>query len=177
MKKKEPDGYFVNELTKAQSKMRAYLAKILANCPATDDVLQECNKLLWIKRSNWDPSTVFLKWAYRVCYFQAMAYCRDQSREKLIFSPELMEMMRDETPNESNQTDREIAMEKCLAKLKSHSRSLLLERYRKETTVEKIAKKNGLTPNALSQKLLRLRYKLHQCIEENLLSNPIKNET
>ena len=66
-----------------------------------------------------------------------MAYCRDQSREKLIFSPELMEMMRDETPNESIQTDREIAMEKCLAKLKSHSRSLLLERYRKETTVEK----------------------------------------
>ena len=79
MENKEQDIHLVNELTKAQPKMRAYLAKILANSSSTDDVLQECNKLLWIKRLDWDPTTIFLKWAYRVCYFQAMAYCRDKS--------------------------------------------------------------------------------------------------
>jgi RNA polymerase sigma-70 factor (ECF subfamily) len=152
--------------------MRAYLAKILANSSSTDDVLQECNKLLWIKRLDWDPDTIFLKWAYRVCYFQAMAYCRDKSREKLIFNLELIEIMGNEIPDERTHSEREIAMEKCLAKLKEASRTLLLDRYRNESTVEKIAQKHGITPNALSQKLLRLRYKLHDCIQENMKSNP-----
>ena len=40
MENKDPDFHFVNELTKAQPKMRAYLAKILANSSSTDDVLQ-----------------------------------------------------------------------------------------------------------------------------------------
>lgn len=172
MENKDQDIHFVNELTKAQPKMRAYLAKILANSSSTDDVLQECNKLLWIKRLDWDPDTIFLKWAYRVCYFQAMAYCRDKGREKLIFNLELIEIMGNEIPDERTQSEREIAMEKCLAKLKEASRTLLLDRYRNESTVEKIAQKHGITPNALSQKLLRLRYKLHDCIQENMKSNP-----
>jgi RNA polymerase sigma-70 factor (ECF subfamily) len=172
MKENKDDRFFVNELTKAQAKMRAYVAKLLALSSSTDDVLQECNQLLWVKRAEWDPDTIFLKWAYRVCYFKAMAYCRDQSREKLVFNPELLEMMGQETPDEYTQSSREIAMEQCLAKLKEASRELLLERYRKNFSVEELATREGLTANALSQKLLRLRYKLHHCIQENLKPNP-----
>jgi len=35
-----------------------------------------------------------------------------------------------------------------------------------------LATREGLTANALSQKLLRLRYKLHHCIQENLKPKP-----
>ena len=101
-----------------------------------------------------------------------MAYCRDKGREKLIFNLELIEIMGNEIPDERTHSEREIAMEKCLAKLKEASRTLLLDRYRNESTVEKIAQKHGITANALSQKLLRLRYKLHDCIQENMKSNP-----
>ena len=128
MDSNDQDSHFVNELTKAQSKMWAYVAKLLGNSPSTDDVLQECNKLLWVKREDWDPQTIFLKWAYRVCYFQSMAYC-DKSREKLIFSPELIEMMGHEKPDSFTHSEREIAMENCLQQLKENNRSLLLERY------------------------------------------------
>ena len=172
MKENQENSFFVNELTKAQPKMRGYVAKLLANSPSTDDVLQECNKLLWVKRTDWDPDTIFLKWAYRVCYFQAMAYCRDKSREKLIFNPELIEMMREENPDEHTHSEREVAMEQCLSKLKEPSREILLERYRNNLSVEQMAEREGLTANALSQKLLRLRYKLQHCIQENLKSNP-----
>ena len=60
MDSNDQDSHFVNELTKAQSKMRAYVAKLLGNSPSTDDVLQECNKLLWVKREDWDPQTIFI---------------------------------------------------------------------------------------------------------------------
>ncbi len=172
MESNDQDSRFVDELTKAQGKMRAYVAKLLGNSPATDDVLQECNKLLWIKREDWDPQTTFLKWAYRVCYFQSMAHCRDKSREKLIFNPELLEMMGREKPDDHSHSDRELAMERCLEQLQEESRSLLLDRYRKEKSVEQIARRLGITANALSQKLLRLRCKLHACVERNLRSTP-----
>jgi RNA polymerase sigma-70 factor, ECF subfamily len=162
------ESLFVAELTKAQAKMRIYLTKLLANSPSTDDVLQECNKVLWVKRSNWDPNTIFLKWAYRVCYFQVKAYFRNQSREKLVFNDELLDIMGKEEPDLNSPKDREVAMNQCLQKLDSHDRSLLMERYQGEISVEELAKREGIPPNTLSQKLLRLRHQLLICIQANL---------
>ena len=99
MQETDQDSLFVTELTRAQAKMRIYLAKLLANSPSTDDVLQECNKVLWVKRSDWKPGTIFLKWAYRVCFFQVKAYFRNQSREKLVFNDELLDLLGSEEPD------------------------------------------------------------------------------
>ena len=148
--------------------MRIYLAKLLANSPSTDDVLQECNKVLWVKRSDWKPGTIFLKWAYRVCFFQVKAYFRNQSREKLVFNDELLDLLGSEEPDNSAPKEREEAMNKCLDKIDSQERSLLLERYQGEMSVEQLAKREGLQPNTLSQKLLRLRHQLQVCIQANI---------
>jgi len=168
MQETDQDSLFVSELTRAQAKMRIYLAKLLANSPSTDDVLQECNKVLWVKRSDWKPETIFLKWAYRVCFFQVKAYFRNQSREKLVFNDELLDLLGSEEPDHSAPKEREEAMNKCLDKIDSQERSLLLERYQGEMSVEQLAKREGLQPNTLSQKLLRLRHQLQVCIQANL---------
>ena len=168
MQETDQDSLFVSELTRAQAKMRIYLAKLLANSPSTDDVLQECNKVLWVKRSDWKPGTIFLKWAYRVCFFQVKAYFRNQSREKLVFNDELLDLLGSEEPDNSAPKEREEAMNKCLDKIDSKERSLLLERYQGEMSVEQLAKREGLQPNTLSQKLLRLRHQLQVCIQANL---------
>ena len=168
MEKPDQDSLFVSELTLAQAKMRNYLAKLLANSSSTDDVLQECNKVLWVKRSDWDPQTIFLKWAYRVCFFQVKAYLRNQSREKLVFNGELLDILGKEEPDESASKERQEAMNKCLRKIDSKERNLLLERYQGEISVEKLANREGIQPNTLSQKLLRLRHQLLICIQSNL---------
>ena len=164
----EKETQFVAELTKAQTKMRIYLAKLLANSSSTDDVLQECNKVLWIKREEWDSETIFLKWAYRVCFFQVKAYFRDQSREKLVFNDELLDIMGKEDPDQTTPKDREVAMNECLQRLHDHDKSLLLERYQGELSVDQIALREGIPANTLSQKFLRLRHQLLTCIEANL---------
>ena len=164
----ESDQDSLSELTLAQAKMRSYLAKLLANSPSTDDVLQECNKVLWVKRTDWDPDTIFLKWAYRVCFYQVKAYFRNQSREKLVFNGELLDLLGKEEPDESAPKERQEAMSKCLQKIDSHERNLLLQRYEGEISVEKLANREGIQPNTLSQKLLRLRHQLLICIQTNL---------
>ena len=168
MQESDQDSLFVSELTLAQAKMRSYLAKLLANSPSTDDVLQECNKVLWVKRTDWDPETIFLKWAYRVCFYQVKAYFRNKSREKLVFDGELLDLLGKEEPDESAPKERQEAMSKCLQKIDSHERNLLLQRYEGEISVEKLANREGIQPNTLSQKLLRLRHQLLICIQTNL---------
>jgi DNA-directed RNA polymerase specialized sigma24 family protein len=60
MMDEESNPILVNEIARSQPIMRAYLAKLLSNSSSTDDVLQEANKVIWMKRSHWDPETPFL---------------------------------------------------------------------------------------------------------------------
>ena len=168
MQETDQDSLFVTELTRAQAKMRIYLAKLLANSPSTDDVLQECNKVLWVKRSDWKPETIFLKWAYRVCFFQVKAYFRNQSREKLVFNDELLDLIGSEEPDNSAPKEREEAMNKCLDKIDSQEAFSFIGKIPGRDEREQLAKREGLQPNTLSQKLLRLRHQLQVCIQANI---------
>jgi len=141
----ELESAFVIEIAQSQPMMRSYLAKLLANSISTDDVLQEANKILWIKRADWDPETAFLKWAYRICYFQAKAEPRD------------------ETPRE-----RERALLGCLRKLRSDDREVLLRRYQSGESIDQLAVDLGVAANTLSQRLRRIRIRLHDCVQRNL---------
>lgn len=170
MEKIDTESQFVAEITEAQPKMRSYLAKLLANSSAVDDTLQECNRLLWIKRSKWDPNSIFLKWAYRFCYFQAKSHLSKANRDRLIFQTELLELFASEYPDSIRSSDRENAMEQCLGKLEAKNRSLLMERYDKSITISEMAKRESITPNTLSQKLRRLRHSLQVCIQSALSS-------
>ena len=164
------DSCFVTEITDFQAKMRAYLAKLLANSSSTDDVLQESNKILWLKRQNWDPETPFLKWAYRICYFQAKAYLRDMSRDRLVFREELIDLLAEDHPNDTSMNQREGALKVCLQKLSSKQRTLILQHYESGSSLQEIADKLGITSNSLSQRLCRLRHRLHLCIQQNIPS-------
>ena len=95
MEKPDQDSLFVSELTLAQAKMRNYLAKLLANSSSTDDVLQECNKVLWV--IGLGPPNNFLKWAYRYVSFRLRHI---QSKSKLVFNGELLDILGKEEPDE-----------------------------------------------------------------------------
>jgi len=164
----EIESAFVNEIAQSQLMMRSYLAKLLANSISTDDVLQEANKVLWIKRSDWDPETPFMKWAYRICYFQAKAFLRDSKRERLVFREDLFDMLAAEEPRDDTTRQRERALLGCLKKLRSDDREVLLRRYEAGESVDKLAVDTGVGANTLSQRLRRIRVRLHDCVRRNL---------
>ncbi len=164
MQDPDPELNFITAITDSQSQMRCYIAKILSNAPATDDVLQEANKVLWAKRDEWQQDTPFLKWAYRVCFFQAKAYLRDRSRERLVFDEDLVELLATDEVEYSD-TDLQRALAACLAKASDTARELLVRRYVEGDSVKSLAERLALSPNALSQKLRRYRYQLQVCIE------------
>jgi len=117
---------------------------------------------------DWDPETVFLKWAYRIAYFQVKAHFRDHGRspDKYYFDEQLLELLAAEEPRFSAQGHLLDALDLCLEKMDEKKRELLMSRYEKRHTVEEIAENQGYSPNGLSKMLSRLRSSLSICIEQ-----------
>ena len=159
---------FVSEVTAAQPKMRSYIAKLVANASSVDDILQESNRVLWEKREDWQEGTVFLKWAYRVCYFQVKSWRRDHAREKLVFSDDLLETFAREEPEDTLMNCREEGLKHCLQKLSRDQHDAVMRYYDPSVSVGELARERKLAPNTLAQQLRRIRQRLHLCIESYL---------
>ena len=159
---------FVSEVTAAQPKMRSYIAKLVANASSVDDILQESNRVLWEKREDWQEGTVFLKWAYRVCYFRVKSWRRDHAREKLVFSDDLLETFALEEPGNDLMSRREEGLKNCLKKLSGDQHEAVMRYYDPSVSVSELARERKLAPNTLAQQLRRIRQRLHLCIESYL---------
>ncbi|WP_018968571.1 sigma-70 family RNA polymerase sigma factor [Rubritalea marina] len=164
------DQSFVSEISEAQSALRSYILKLTGNHHTAQDVLQETNIVLWQKRMDWDPTTTFLKWAYRVAYFQTKAHFRDQSREqqRLTFNDSLLDLLAKDEPQYDTEAPLQDALDHCLSKMDEEKRRLLLRRYQPDSSVEELAEETGQSANTLSQSLRRLRTKLSQCIRNQI---------
>ena len=159
---------FVSEVTAAHPKMHSYIAKLVTNAASVNDILQETNRVLWEKREDWQEGTVFLKWAYRVCYYRVKSWRRDQAREKLVFSDDLLETFAQEEPEDTLMSCREEGLKNCLKKLSRDQHDAVMRYYDPSVSVSELARERKLAPNTLTQQLRRIRQRLHLCIESYL---------
>ncbi len=164
------DEDFIREITQSQTALRSYIRKLVGDRAKCDDILQETNLVIFKKRMDWDPTTVFLKWAYRIAYFQTKAYFRDKSRaeKRIVFSEKVMETLANEPPAFETEGELRSALDRCLEQIDPVKRKLLLRRYDPGISVETLAAEHGCTPNSLSQMLRRLRASLSLCIRGQL---------
>lgn len=160
------DEEFVTEITESQAQLRSYIWKMVGERHAMKEILQNTNLVIWRKRMDWDPSTPFLKWAYRIAYFQTKAWLRDQNRDRLRFSNETLELLANEEPKP--QEELLSALEECLQSMDGANREILLKRYQGQHSVEELADQYSRSPNGLSQLLRRLRIKLSDCIKTQI---------
>ncbi|WOO39382.1 sigma-70 family RNA polymerase sigma factor [Rubellicoccus peritrichatus] len=164
------DAGYVIEISESQIPLRSYIWKFVGNRHDTDDILQNTNIILWEKRMDWDPETVFLKWAYRIAYFQVKAHFRDRGREqkRLRFDDSLLDLLAHDEPHMFSSTKLFEALDTCLGKMETTKRELLVRRYEGSTSVEDLAKEKGYSANTLSQILRRMRSRLSDCIQLQL---------
>jgi RNA polymerase sigma-70 factor (ECF subfamily) len=162
------DREFVFELTASQSRLYGYLVTLLGSVHDARDVLQETNLVLWQKIAEFRPGTDFGAWARRCAYFQARAFLRDRKRDRHVFDDELLQVLAEEEPEESDSETRELALRDCLSRLPEKQADLIRERYLEGSSIARMCDRLGRKESALKMTLMRIREVLSVCVQSKL---------
>lgn len=158
-------GEVVRCITASQSVLYAYVCSLLGTSSGAADVLQEANLVLWEKALEYDPNRPFMPWAYKIAYFQVLAYRKRRSRDRLHFDDELLGRIGAAFEKRNEALDDQLAaLGGCIEKLAPRRRAVVDARYREGKSVEAIAAQAGRAPNAVSAELYRVRKTLMECV-------------
>lgn len=147
----------------------AYIYTLLYDWMATEDVLQEAAKVMWIKFHEFEPGTDFLAWALCIAHYQVLKYRKSQSTKKMVFNSQLIEDLARYAETYAHEDTREQeALRNCLSKLSERDRELLELRYEINTSVRTVAQRVGRGVNAIYKALNRIHTQLYHCILNTL---------
>lgn len=160
---------FVLNLIDCQGKLYSYVLSLTGNKNDTHDILQETNKSILEKASDFTPGTSFSAWASKIAYYKVLAYHRDAQRESLLFNAELLQEISDKSISKNKQYDRRLgSLFHCLEQMPDDHQRLLKQRYQEEKSLDEIASIWGRTYNGITSLLYRLRLALIDCVDKSL---------
>lgn len=163
------DAPFITLLTESQRVLHAFLLSQVPNLAAADDILQETNLVLWEKRTDYTHGTDFRAWMFRIARYQVLAYRKRQTRDRLMFSDELILQVANEADARAADVERRRhALAECVEKLDASDREVLKLRYAEAKSGREIAETVGRSTDAVYQLLHRLRESLLACIRRTL---------
>ena len=168
------ESEFVLLITRHQAAMYAYILTLHPDRVAAQDILQESNLVLCRKLADFEPGTDFRAWAFRVAYWQTMAYLKRVKRAGMVaLEPEVLELVAREAEEQlADFEDRHLALKSCLQKLPVGDASILVAHYQRGESLAEISGRLGRSRDALKQVLLRIRRALRTCIERQLATQP-----
>lgn len=157
-------------LADAQPRLRGYVASILGAWSDVDDIVQETNLVLVLKRDDFQAGTNFIAWAFRVAYFKATTWRRNRMREGRVVLSEMA--FQDVAAHaETYFADRLPATEalaNCLKLLPPPERELVNAKYVHRQSLVDLAKERGCSANSLHKSVSRIRLALRKCVSQNL---------
>lgn len=156
----------VAQLTEIQLPLLLYVRSLLPGDSAARDVAQQTNAKIWEKRADFEPGTNFRAWAFSIARFEVLNFRKQQARDtRLTFSEELEHTIATELAEDSSDIQqRHEVLQRCLRKLRSGDRDLLLHRYSTAGTLAEFAETAGRSAGGLKVTLHRLRNSLLECM-------------
>ncbi|MCW1884617.1 sigma-70 family RNA polymerase sigma factor [Luteolibacter flavescens] len=166
----QDDSAFAAEIDALRVPLRGYVMSILPHHAACDDVVQETSVFLWERRDERDDDTNLKAWAFKVAWFKAMAWRRDQQREKTVsFSEDTLHEISTAAESLSEDaTERLHALRSCLSRLSPEEVKLLRLRYVDGGSLTSHAHEQQMKPARVQKTISRLRLALRHCIETKL---------
>lgn len=160
---------FARHWVKAQPVVMTYLLTILRSAADAEDVLQSAALKTAMSIDSYDPDRSFIAWVMSIARNEAIDHLRRHRRDRLVFAPDLMDQLAEDAERLSEQmTDRKIALAECVQTLVDRSRRIVVMRYRENLSIQKIAERLSMKPNAIYVTLHRIRETLARCIEDRL---------
>lgn len=166
------DRILVRLITRHQTELSAYIRSIMPNMHGKQDVLQETNLVLWEKRSELKDISGFRPFAYRIAYFQTLAYLKKRKRQKTVYlEPDVLDQIANEhtfIAQEEDYTSHIDALSHCLTKLTKEDRQLVMFHYQQHGGLKEYAARVNSSLGRIKHALIRIRGNLKTCIMRQL---------
>jgi RNA polymerase sigma-70 factor (ECF subfamily) len=117
---------FIKLLTAYEVRLRAFALSIVPHWADAEEVLQEAHLVMWRKFGQFEPGTNFFAWGCRIIHLTAKDFRKRQSRGKVLFGDEFMELIKEQTVQmETRLAEREQLLNECVSHLKERQRRML----------------------------------------------------
>ena len=147
---------------------------MLPNYRDVSDVLQDVNLKLWERQSDFEIGTNFGAWACTVARYNILNLRAKLKRQHwLLFNDSLVEKLAEpcaKNYDPSHLDGMRAALHRCLSRLKPKERELLRVRYFRDDSVAEHARKTGSSAQVISVTLHRIRMKLRECVNRQLVT-------
>jgi len=160
---------FAQLLATCQRRVFLYALGLVHNAADAEEILQETNLVLWRKFDEYRPGTDFGRWACRIAYYEVLKSRDRKPRSERLLSSEFIEVLAVEAQSSMDLLEaRREALTRCLGKLRSSDRQLVVLRYQEDATTRSVARALGRSVQGTRKALHRIRTALLACIERAL---------
>lgn len=150
--------------TSAQPVVSAFIASVIRDSRDREDVIQETALAVFDSIANYDSSRPFNAWAIGVARNQVGLYLRRRKRDRHVFDDSAIGCLEAAFGRISASPKLDFLPE-CMRQLDARARQMCDLRYQEELKPAAIAHELGMTANAVSKALQRIREELRLCIE------------
>lgn len=163
-KKKDAQSPVFEHLVHAQPRLFAYALTLVTDLDIAHEVLQQTNCKLLENADRFQTDQDFMPWACGAIRNEVLAYYRDRSRDKHVFSVSFISTMAEVAQREMKDDGQRSALKVCYEKLTDHQRMLIDMRYGPQGTVARMAEQLGRPASSISASLNKIRRLLEDCI-------------
>ncbi|TWU59218.1 RNA polymerase sigma factor [Rubripirellula tenax] len=154
--------------------IRAFIGRFAPSLADGDDIAQQTNLTLWLKRDRFDPSQSFSKWALGVAFIEVKRRRTQLGKSKLFFSTDSLDLMQSEPIVDSDSVaERNQVLQECIRNLNDTDRGLIELRYRQGLSVAETAKTSGMQSSATYKALKRIRERLREGVERAVAASEL----
>ena len=167
-------AWFMEQVGREQSRLRAFIRSLGVRAEAVDDLAQDALLVAYQRLEVFRRDEDFGAWVRGIARRLVANALRKESRRQQILSDHVTELLVAAGPEdlhplaEAAEEDRLAALRCCLEKVPESARRLLHLRYFEEVTPGVIAGRLERSATDVRQQLFRLRRELLECIERRL---------
>ncbi len=163
---------FVRQMAACHNALEAFVLTLVPRPECVDEIVQNTNVEMWLKRETFAEGTNFVAWACRIAHFKVLEYRSALARDRLVFDDDLVEAIAvDSEQYVVDASERSRALNACLERLLPSQRDLIRKRYADGSSLQGLAMQMQRTPSSLGVTLFRIRKALLDCIEHKLAAN------
>ncbi len=152
-----------------RSQLWGFLMGLTKDPQRAEEVFQNTYLVVCEKWDQYRPGTNFAAWIRQIARYEYLASVDPRRRPFVTVEMDVLESALEAAVARGTASGRREALERCLGEMpEARARRALELRYGEGLPGEAVARRLGITPNALYTLLSRVRKALQECVERRL---------